>query len=450
MATITLRPGKGAVSDMSMIDWSALLGFSSVSRGTGQLRLSDSATDYALLSGANLTYGGAGPGGLKSGTILSMKVVIAGQPVLEAVGLQVGAAALANAYGASNDRLFSQLLLAGNDLIRGSALAETLLGYGGNDTLHGFGGSDKIFGGLGHDQLFGGAGADTLLGEAGNDLLSGGDGNDALYGDLGNDTLQGGTGNDALYAGDGNDRLSGEAGHDSLFSGTGNDTASGGAGNDTIYGEAGNDLIAGDDGDDWLYGGTGNDTLSGGSGNDRLYAETGDDWLSGGLGNDWLGGGPGNDSLQGDAGNDTLFGEDGADRLSGGDGNDQLFGGAGNDTLIGGPGADRLFGGAGADVFVFVTAAESTPNIRDYIDDFSAAQFDRIDLSQIDANSTLGGNQDFHYIASQGFTGTAGELRWTRTADATYVQADLNGDGIADFAIQIGKSIDMLRSDFML
>ena len=50
--------------------------------------------------------------------------------------------------------------------------------------------------GSGNDILYGTANADTINGLAGNDVLSG---------QLGNDTLEGGAGNDALEGGDGSD-----------------------------------------------------------------------------------------------------------------------------------------------------------------------------------------------------------------------------------------------------
>ena len=450
MAKIILRPGQGALRDMTQIDWSQVLGFASISRSPSALRLYDNAANEALLSGTGLAYGGGGPGGLRSGTVEALHITRAGKTLFEASGLSVAAASLATVYAASNDLGFTKLLLAGHDRILATDLAETLAGYGGNDTILGMGGDDKIFGGAGHDVLSGGSGNDALLGESGNDLLLGGSGNDRLYGDIGNDTLSGDDGNDALYGGDGDDRMLGGSGNDSLYAGNGNDLAFGGTGDDQLYGEAGNDRLFGDTGNDTLYGGTGNDTMDGGFGNDTLYGEAGDDLIFGGFGDDWLAGSDGNDRLYGGQGNDTLFGETGADLLNGGSGNDRLYGAAGNDTLIGGIGADSLYGGAGADLFVFVSLSDSTSKSRDYIDDFTRADGDRIDLSALDADSGQRGLQDFTYIGKQDFSGDAGELRWVRKASATYVQADVDGDGAADLVILIGKSIDLSRTDFIL
>lgn len=84
-------------------------------------------------------------------------------------------------------------------------------------------------------------------------------------------------------------------------------------------------------------------------------------------------GGIGADTLVGTAGNDEILGRAGNDSLAGGAGNDELYGGDGNDTLTGGLGNDTLHGGLGADVFVFASG-------RDEIEDFNAAQGDRIRL----------------------------------------------------------------------
>ena len=56
-----------------------------------------------------------------------------------------------------------------DDKLTGTDLAETILGFSGDDTLDGGGGNDTIHGGAGHDLLIGGKGADVLDGGAGHD-----------------------------------------------------------------------------------------------------------------------------------------------------------------------------------------------------------------------------------------------------------------------------------------
>jgi Ca2+-binding RTX toxin-like protein len=60
---------------------------------------------------------------------------------------------------------------------------------------------------------------DVLRGGAGNDTLVGGTGDDVLIGGFGNDEIVASSGNDFLIGGDGADRLVGSAGHDILVAG---------------------------------------------------------------------------------------------------------------------------------------------------------------------------------------------------------------------------------------
>ncbi|MDW5376381.1 cellulose binding domain-containing protein [Halomonas sp. HP20-15] len=129
----------------------------------------------------------------------------------------------------------------------------------------------------------------------------------------------------------------------------------------------------------------------------------------------------------------TLAGTLDDDLLFGFDGDDSLAGNAGDDRLIGGEGSDTLEGGDGADSFVFRSTFESGPDDSDRILDFDFAEGDIIDLSAIDANSALDGDQAFDWRGELGFTGAGGELR---LSGAT-LQADVNGDGITDMAIEL-------------
>ncbi|HEY7645664.1 MAG TPA: calcium-binding protein, partial [Hyphomicrobiales bacterium] len=183
--------------------------------------------------------------------------------------------------------------------------------------------------------------------------------------------------------------------------------------NNLIVGNGRNNLLSGLGGDDRIFGQGGNDSLFGGSGNDALDGGTGNDRADGGSGNDRLFGRSGNDTLLGNTGNDALDGGDGNDLLLGGSGTDTLFGGTGNDILIGGSGGDTLVGGTGADHFRFIFASDSPPSLspfptEDKILDFTRAQGDRIDLRQVDADDTVGGNQDFAFIGLLG-PGTPGK-----------------------------------------
>lgn len=163
--------------------------------------------------------------------------------------------------------------------------------------------------------------------------------------------------------------------------------------------------------------------------------------------NDLLNGAGGNDSLSGLGGNDILSGFAGADRLDGGIGHDQLNGGAGNDILIGGTGRDELTGGADADIFRFLALSDSAVGgNRDLITDFRRAQGDRIDLSGIDANGNLAGDQAFAFIGTAAFSRVAGQARFSRGL----LQVDVNGDGRSDMDVAAQGLTALLATDFYL
>ncbi|MEX0339396.1 MAG: calcium-binding protein, partial [Arenibacterium sp.] len=105
---------------------------------------------------------------------------------------------------------------AGEDILRGSEEANTLVGGGGDDTLSGSKGADRLKGGQGSDILNGGGGRDIAKGGVGRDVVKGGNGNDRLFGEGGRDNLNGGKGADLLNGGGGNDRLIGGAGADTF------------------------------------------------------------------------------------------------------------------------------------------------------------------------------------------------------------------------------------------
>ena len=170
-----------------------------------------------------------------------------------------------------------------------------------------------------------------------------------------------------------------------------------------------------------------------------------------GLDNLSLTGSAGNDVLTGNKGNNVIVGGNGGDALFGGAGNDVLSGGASSDRLVGQQGADRLTGGLSKDLFTFNSIAESTATARDTILDFKQAELDRIELSLIDANTLVSGNQAFKFMGERAaFTGTAGELRYADSGGTTIVYADVNGDRAADFVLVLNGDIALKSTDFVL
>lgn len=158
-----------------------------------------------------------------------------------------------------------------------------------------------------------------------------------------------------------------------------------------------------------------------------------------------------NDTITGTAGaNDTIFGRGDVDTLFGLDGDDILDGGAGKDTLVGGAGADQLLGGAGGDRFRYDAASDSAVGSHDMIFDFSRAQGDRISLTGVDANTLVGGDQNFAFLGTAAFSGVAGQLRYEKSGGNTFVYGDLDGDAVADFQLQLNGELNLYSSDFLL
>lgn len=140
----------------------------------------------------------------------------------------------------------------------------------------------------------------------------------------------------------------------------------------------------------------------------------------------------------------------GHDQITGGKFGDNLSGFGGNDTIYGGGGADVLSGGKGADRFVFKAVSESRGFNTDFIQDFSRSQGDKIDLSKIDARTGVKGNQAFTFIGEAEFSGRKGQLRYDSLGDQSHVQADVNGDGRADFEFTLDNVVSITKSYFIL
>ncbi len=266
------------------------------------------------------------------------------------------------------------------------------------------------FGNVGANELTGNAGANVLDGDAGNDRLNGGAGNDILIGGAGNDTLDGGTGVDRLYGGSGSDTYVVDNAKDRVFEDAG-------GGKDKVLTSTSFALAAGAEIEALAT------TSSRGTNAIKLT---------------------GNEFAQ------TITGNAGANVLSGKGGNDTLYGKDGDDRLYGGSGADKLYGGAGADTFIFKSYKDSTLSVRDMIYDFKYSEGDQIDLSAIDARSSTSVNDAFTFIGERAFTKKAGELRYAHKNDDTYIYGDVNGDGKADLSIRVDKTIDFIKSDFLL
>ena len=255
----------------------------------------------------------------------------------------------------------------------------------------------------------------TVTGSSGDDVIETSSHDDTINGEDGNDTINSGNGDNTVFGGAGMDIITTGNGEDMIDAGADNDTVNAGAGDDVISGGDGDDVVNGEDGNDILSGGEGDDTLDGGNGQDTLLVDgnvsdftfdfidafsltmNDNNGLQGmdSISNietfefsdgtftraelEALSSGP--NVIDGTNGADTLNGTTDDDVISGFDGTDTLFGDAGNDILDGGLGGDTLTGGLGADTFVF-KAAEYLSG-TDVITDFSVAEGDKLDISDI-------------------------------------------------------------------
>jgi Ca2+-binding RTX toxin-like protein len=246
-----------------------------------------------------------------------------------------------------------------------------------------------------------------------------------------------------------------------ILTGTAAINGTGNADANTITGNDAANKLLGMSGADTLIGGGGNDTLDGGNGNDRLVGGVGDDtynWAPGdtivenpGEGDDTIVtpftttmpanieniklNGSGYAAVVGNVLNNSITGNYQPNALYGGQGADTINGGMGADTIDGGAGRDVLIGGTQNDVFQFSSCADSTSAAPDLISDLTAG--DRIDLSRIDANTKLTGDQAFVKVAA--FTAVAGQavIAFDSATGVTSVSLDTNGDRIADGLIQM-------------
>jgi Ca2+-binding RTX toxin-like protein len=157
------------------------------------------------------------------------------------------------------------------------------------------------------------------------------------------------------------------------------------------------------------------------------------------------------------AGGDSLVGSDFNDVLLGLGGNDVLLGNDGSDTLRGGLGKDTMDGGIGIDFFDFDSKKDSVKGVdRDTILNFTSAaapglESDLIDLRTIDAVKGPH-NQHFKYIGAHHFHHIAGELqvKYGATAHVGIVSGDIDGNGKADFQIEVDSAFALAKGDFLL
>jgi Ca2+-binding RTX toxin-like protein len=253
-------------------------------------------------------------------------------------------------------------------------------------------------------------------------------------------------------------------GDNTYADGDGNDTVLGGSGVDAVQVDAGNDIYFGEGGSDYLnfnwihhgFNGAYQLPLQG----VRLDLSLTSAQDLGEFGVDRF---FGFENALGTHGDDTFLGTDDVNQLSGNGGNDVLYGRGGNDTLYGDDGADTLIGGLGQDalfarggisadfsrdVFRYESLKDSgtTDATRDVISYFTKGQ-DKIDLSILDANLSLKGNQAFKVV--KGFTKAFGEVKLVYSGADTIVQVDGDKDKPVDMTIYV-VGAHLTKADFIL
>ena len=385
-----------------------------------------------------------------------------------------------NSYGGTTSYNFS----TSGSVFNGTSGNDNLVGINLPDSMYGFAGNDTLNGGVGNDTLNGGAGADTFVVGAGTDTISDlGNGADILSvsaGATANATIYGAWNASAATTNNGvanistngmavnlvavtagsvgfgltntgaataltgsalADTLVGGAGQDTLTGGAGNDSLNGGAGADTMLGGSGNDTYLVDDKADAVF-----ETINAGGSKDAGGTDTVLSSVSYTLGNYVE-----NLTLTGvkaiDGTGNTL-----ANTLSGNTGANTLNGGTGSDTLYGGLGADVLYGGADSvmDTFRFAAVAESTQANRDKVYDFTSG-IDKIDLSGIDANSNVKGDQAFVNTGTIGTSAKSYSLWSEKVGSNLVIYGDTDGNAATiEFQVQIMGVTKVVLSDFVL
>ena len=365
------------------------------------------------------------------------------------------------------------------EILIGSAYADTLSGddddnalsgLGGDNTLYGYGGDDGLWGGEDDDTLYGGDGADVLKGFGGDDELDGGDEADSMWGGTGNDIYVVDDAADVVteYADEGIDTVDASISYtlgeqfENLaligaggLNGTGNDRDNGIWGNDydnLLNGGGGVDTIKGGGGADIIDGGTDADTMLGGQGYDIFIVDNAGDVVTEAIGEGFdqvqtsvsysLTAGSEVEVLYADPATTTA-----AINLTGNEFDNIVVGNDGINVLVGGLGVDTLRGNGGADGFLWSSIDEVGLSSPDIVADYSTAQGDVLHFTNIDADETVAGNQDFTFISTAAFT-AAGQINWFSNGTDTFIQFNTDADLAADGMIQLsgvlsGDSVSM-------
>ena len=351
-----------------------------------------------------------------------------------------------------------------------SALTYTIVDHGGTDTLDYSGytaaqridlnaeafsnvggrvGNVSISRGTVIENAISGSGVDVLIGNAVANILDGGAGVSTLNGGAGNDrlilgsgasgsTIDGGADTDTLVVNNSLSSLAGLIGVEALelaggagitltgsqfANGLARTTAVSGTGSLTVNMDAGINFLS----QSFAFSGSGvTVTVNGTTGSDIIKCGTGVHIINAG---------------------------DGGDQIRGGISADTINGGAGNDKIIGYSGADIITGGTGSDQFRYLFAGDSGLGANaDRITDYAIGS-DKFNFSIFDTDAITPGVQGFAFVGNAAFSGGgAAQIRYTNSGADLLVQADVNGDGIADMEIVLQGNAGgtLTAGDFIL
>ncbi|MDH6269050.1 serralysin [Rhizobium sp. SG_E_25_P2] len=447
-----------------------------------------------VLTGSNLTYAS---GNIKTGAIAGVQFRDEDGHKLITVSKDSYSGKTLSDYIADGELwdLMTELT-KGNDTFIGGKLGDSV-GFGdnhGNDTMTGGAGGDYIAGAKGKDVLIGGDGADDwdtvsyeetywrgddkqgivlnaktgvvtdswgdkdtirgfeeLRGSVYADKMTGSAKDEAFMGMKGDDVIDGAGGEDTLrYHRD--DKFDG---HKGIVADLSKGTVKDGFGDvdtvkniERIYGTYHNDVFIGDGRDSTFRGVSGKDSFDGKGGTDAVSFSWWEDLNQHGASidlskskNQISDDGYGNTETT--ANIEAVEGSQFADKITLGTSDGWAWGDDGDDRITAGVGQQWFGGGEGGDIFVFasIKALGKGEDARDYIDDFSRAEGDRINLS---------GVGDLVFKGKGGFSGDDGEIRYSASGDDTLISIDTDGDKKTDLQILLGGDIALTASDFIL
>jgi hypothetical protein len=303
-----------------------------------------------------------------------------------------------NNYMTSFSQAASLMGLGGNDILVGSTQNDVLDGGEGNDTVSGNGGIDNLAGGAGDDRLY-------LGFNASGSAVSGGDGVDTLYLTFGSTSLGTISGIEALnFSNNANLVLTGAQ----VANGLALNTVLSGTGTITVNTAPFEAVFV-----------TGYTVTGGSSVTMTVNGSSGVDVVKAALGVA-----------------NFIYGNADGDQIRGGNLADVIDGGSGNDKIMGLGGADVLTGGSGNDQFRYYFATDSGMGASaDRIVDFAIGQ-DLLNFVLLDADAATADDQAFSFIGTAAFTNSGiGQIRYLTSGADLIVQADTDGNGVADMEI---------------